>query len=154
LGAAIEGQVRVIADPPTNALIVIANARDFLAIKEVIRQLDLPRRQVFIETVILDVDVTAHDQLGTVSHAGSTIGQDGSVLLGGVKTSDVNSLDLVSSLSKTAGLFTGVLGSPLPGSQALFGKSVPSFAVLFRALADHSNAHLVSAPSIIAVDNV
>jgi len=154
LGAAIEGQVRVIADPPTNALIVIASARDFLAIKDVIRQLDLPRRQVYIETVILDVDVTAHDQLGTVSHAGSAIGQDGSVLFGGVKTSDVNSLDLVSSLSKTAGLFTGVLGSPLPGAAGLFGQSVPSFAVLFRALADHSNAHVVSTPSIIAVDNV
>jgi general secretion pathway protein D len=154
LGAAIEGQVRVIADPPTNALIVIANARDFLAIREVILQLDLPRRQVYIETVILDVDVTAHDQLGTVAHAGSTIGQDGSVLFGGVKTSDVNSLDLVGALSKTAGLFTGVLGSPLPGGSGLFGQSVPSFAVLFRAVADHSNAHVVSTPSIIAVDNV
>jgi general secretion pathway protein D len=154
LGAAIEGQVRVIADPPTNALIVIANARDFLAIKDVIRQLDLPRRQVYIETVILDVDVTAHDQLGTVSHAGTAIGQDGSMLFGGVKTSDVSSLDIVGALSKTAGLFTGVLGSPLPGTAGLFGQSVPSFAVLFRALADHSNAHVVSTPSIIAVDNV
>jgi general secretion pathway protein D len=157
LGAAIEGQVRVIADPPTNALIVTASARDFLALKDVIRQLDLPRRQVYIETEVVDVDVTANDQLGTVSHAGTAVGQGGSLLVGGVSASNASSVGTLQSVSQgglPAGLLTGLLGSALPGSQALFGQSIPSFAVLFRALADHSNARVVSAPSIIAVDNV
>jgi general secretion pathway protein D len=160
LGAAIEGQVRVIADPQTNALIVIASARDFLALKDVVHQLDLPRRQVYIETVVLDLDVTANDQLGTVSHAGTAVGQDGSLLVGGVSSSSASGASSVGTLQSLstgvlpAGLLTGLLGSALPGTQALFGQSIPSFAVLFRALADHSNARVVSTPSIIAVDNV
>ena len=155
LGAALEGQVRVIADPPTNSLIVMSSGRDFLAIKEVIRQLDLPRRQVYIETVILDVDVTDRTTLGAVSHGGTLAGgTDGPALFGGVETKDVNSLALLGSLQQATGLFAGLVGPALPGSQSLFGQSIPSFSVLFRAVADQSNVHVVSTPSIIAVDNI
>src|SRR5262249_13373804 len=54
-GAALEGQVRVVNDDPTNSLIVMSSGRDYLAIKDVIRKLDQPRRQIFIEALILEV---------------------------------------------------------------------------------------------------
>ena len=57
LGSALEGQVRVIADKATNSLIVMSSGRDFLAIKDVIHALDQPRRQVFIEAMILEVQL-------------------------------------------------------------------------------------------------
>src|SRR5262249_39156929 len=55
LGAALEGQVRVVNDDPTNSLIVMSSGRDYLAIRDVIRRLDQPRRQIFIEALILEV---------------------------------------------------------------------------------------------------
>ncbi|HEY0482172.1 MAG TPA: type II secretion system secretin GspD [Kofleriaceae bacterium] len=154
LGAALEGQVRVIADPPTNALIVMSSGRDFLAIKDVIKQLDLPRRQVYIEAVILEVDAGNDLTLGTAWHGGTQLGKDGAAVFSGVRTRDVNSITLLDSLQKVTGLFSGVLGPTLDGSPALFGQSIPSYAVLFQALAEQTHANIVSSPSIIAVDNV
>jgi general secretion pathway protein D len=152
LGAALEGQVRVIADPPTNSLIVMSSARDFFAIKDVIKQLDLPRRQVYIEAMIVEVDLGNDTTIGTDAHAvgGGNLGDGNStILLGGVETSDFNSTTLVSSLGKATGLFAGLI-SP----QTVLGQNIPSFALLFRALAVQSNANIISSPSIIAVDNV
>jgi general secretion pathway protein D len=36
----------------------------------------------------------------------------------------------------------------------VLGQSIPSYAVLFQAVAEQSSANIISAPSIIAVDNV
>jgi general secretion pathway protein D len=149
LSPTLEGQVRVIPDPPTNSLIVMSSGRDFLAIREVIRQLDLPRRQVYIEVLILEVDAGNDSALGTTFHGGQPR-DNGSVLYGGVKTGDVNTLKILDSVQSATGLFGGVIGS----SMTLLGQSIPSYAVLFQAVAERTNANIISAPSIIAVDNV
>jgi general secretion pathway protein D len=151
LGAVLEGQVRVIADPPTNALIVMSSGRDFLAIKDVIRQLDLPRRQVYIEAMILEVDLDSDRTLGAAGHGASSLsGGSGPLLLGGFETGDVNSTALLSTLSSGSGLFAGLI-SP---QTTLLGLNIPSYAALFHALADQTSSHVISTPSIIAVDNV
>jgi len=67
LGAALEGQVRVIGDKPTNSLIVMSTGRDFIAIKDVVRRLDHPRRQVFIEALILEVQIAKELDIGSSS---------------------------------------------------------------------------------------
>ncbi|HEY6173810.1 MAG TPA: secretin N-terminal domain-containing protein, partial [Kofleriaceae bacterium] len=155
LGAALDGPVRVIADPPTNSLIVMSSGRDFLAIKDVIKQLDLPRREVYLEVMILEVEASDDTTLGTTSHGGSPVGDqgggtDGAVLFGGVKTRDVNTITILDSLKNATGLFGGVTGPAM----TLLGQSIPSYAVLFQAVAAHTRANIISAPSIIAVDNV
>ncbi len=153
LGTAIQGQVRVIADPPTNALIVMSSGRDFLAIKDVIKQLDLPRRQVYIEAMILEVQIGTGLDIGTSSHAGVAVDDDSSLLIGGVQMPTLKSTN-VSTLASATGLVGGLVGSSIGGSAGeLLGKSIPSYAVLFQALASQSNTNVLSAPSIIALDN-
>jgi general secretion pathway protein D len=150
--AAVEGPVRVISDKSTNKLIVMASGRDFLAVRDVIRQLDVPRRQVYIEAMILEVQLGDGLDIGTSSH-GALPGTNGSLLLGGVQAPDLRSTRLDTLLSAT-GLIGGIIGKPLPvTSQALLGKTVPSYAVLFQALADTSRTNILSTMPIIVVDN-
>jgi general secretion pathway protein D len=153
LGTTIEGQVRVIADSPTNSLIVLSSGRDFFAIKDVIKQLDLPRRQVYIEALILEVNATNNTEVGTSGHAGK-LTDTSALLLGGIETSDVNSITIADSLGGATGLLGGLIGKAFAASDTLLGRSFPSFAVLFHAVADQSNTNVISAPSIIAIDNV
>jgi general secretion pathway protein D len=149
----LEGQVRVIADAPTNALIVMASGRDFLAVKDVIRQLDLPRRQVYIEAMIFEVNLDDIHELGAAGHAGTSIGTgSGPVLLGSVQN-DVNSLSLQSALTTPGGL-SGLLAGVVSPATSLLGLSIPSYTALFRALATSNHSNILSEPSIIAVDNV
>ncbi|MGE5183064.1 MAG: type II secretion system secretin GspD [Acidobacteriota bacterium] len=149
----LEGQVHVIADPKTNKLIVTSSGRDFLAIKDVIQQLDEPRRQVFIETVILDVQTSDGLDIGTSSHGALPTSNGNAVLIGGVQAGGVNTLDLKDTLASASGLVSGIVGSQLTSSTSLLGTSIPSYAVLFQALASQSNTNGVSTPSIIALDN-
>ncbi|HEX7704778.1 MAG TPA: type II secretion system secretin GspD [Kofleriaceae bacterium] len=152
LGAALEGQVKVTNDDPTNSLIVMSSGRDYLAIKEVIRRLDQPRRQVYIEALILEVSLNKELDLGTSSHGGLPVNNGGALVLGGVQTSTLKSLD-VASLASLTGLIGGLIGSPLTNSQTFLGTSIPSYAVLFQALATQDNTNVLSAPHVITIDN-
>ncbi len=150
--AAVEGPVKVISDKSTNKLIVMASGRDFLAIRDVIRQLDVPRRQVYIEAMILEVQVGSGLDVGTSSH-GTLPGTNGSLLVGGVQAPDLRSTRL-DTLLTASGLIGGIIGKPLPvASQSLLGKTVPSYAVLFQALADSARTNILSTMPIIVVDN-
>jgi general secretion pathway protein D len=149
---ALEGQARVIADKPTNKLIIMSTARDFIALKSILEDLDEPRRQVYIEATILEVGVTSGLDLGAAAHAGVPTKNGNAIVLGGVESESLNSTNL-STLANKAGLIGGLIGSPLTGSQTFLGMSIPSYAVLFQALAHNSNTNVLSAPSIIALDN-
>ncbi|HEX7840737.1 MAG TPA: hypothetical protein VF469_24840, partial [Kofleriaceae bacterium] len=155
LGASLEGQVRVIGDKPTNSLIVMSSGRDFIAIKDVVRRLDQPRKQVFIEALIMEVQLAKALDVGTSSHGGVPIGSGDSsaLVLGGVQTQQLRSISAAASLATATGLIGALIGSPLQGSQTILGTSIPSFGVLFQALATQDNSDILSAPHIIAIDN-
>ena len=150
-GTSLEGQVRIIGDKATNSLLVMASGRDFVAIKRVIKDLDLPRRQIFIEALILEVQLSKGLNLGSSSHGGLPI-DDGSLVLGGVQTPDLKSLNLTSLISAT-GLIGGLIGKPLANSQTVLGTSIPSYGILFQALATQDNTNILSTPHVIAIDN-
>jgi len=91
--------------------------------------------------------------LGAAAHGCTSTGRGTGVMFGGVETGTLNSTDLKDSLAGASGLIGGIVGPAIKGSDTLLGTSIPSYAVLFQALATHSNTNVVSAPSIIAVDN-
>lgn len=154
LAEGLDGRAQVVADKPTNKLIVVSSGRDFLAIKEVIKELDQPRRQVYIEALILEVSMGDENTFGASLHGGKSVGSgdDKSLLIGGIQNGTVNSANPKSLIGVT-GIVGGILGKTLPGSEALFGTSIPSFGVLIQAMAKRSNTNILSAPSIIALDN-
>lgn len=146
---AFEGQVRVTHDKPTNALVVVASVKDFFALKDVIQRLDTPRRQVFIEATIMEVQTDSSLDLGTSFHAGAI--QNGTLLLGGLQTPALRSID-PTSLASLTGLVGGALGELL-NTEEFFGISIPSFGVLVQALAASSNVNVLSTPHILTTDN-
>jgi general secretion pathway protein D len=153
LGASLEGQVRVMGDKPTNSLIVVSSGRDFIAIKDVVRRLDHARRQVFIEALILEVQLAKELDIGSSSHGGVPVDGSNALVLGGVQTPNLRSISAASSLATATGLIGGLIGSPLASSQTFLGTSIPSFGLLFQALATQDNTDILSAPHIIAIDN-
>ncbi len=156
LGEGIDGRAQVVADKPTNKLIVVSSGRDFLAIKEVIKELDQPRRQVYIEALILEVNMGNVTELGVSAHTGTSYtdsdGKTSAIGLGGTQLGNVSSAN-PSSIINATGLVGGLIGSTIPGVKDLLGQSIPSFGVLVQALANRTNTNVLSAPSIIALDN-
>jgi general secretion pathway protein D len=146
----LEGDAKVIADKGTNKLIVMSSGRDFIALKNIISELDEPRKQIYIEATILEV-VLENDLNFGVSEHGTVSSGNGSVVVGGVQTGGISSTS-VASLAGLTGLVGGWLG-PALGASSLLGTSFPSYGLVFQALGTNSNARILSAPSIIALDN-
>jgi general secretion pathway protein D len=60
----VEGQVRVVADEPNNALIVTTFPRNWPLIEDTIRKLDRTPKQVLIEVLVAEVGLNDENRLG------------------------------------------------------------------------------------------
>jgi general secretion pathway protein D len=149
--AAFEGQVRITHDQPTNSIVAVASVKDFLALRDVIRKLDVARPQVYIEANIVEIGVTNSTEYGTSWHGGADVG-DGNLVLGGVQHNRLASLN-VASIATSTGLIGGALGPLLDNAEQLLGTTIPSFGVLFNALANSDSLNILSSPHIITTDN-
>jgi general secretion pathway protein D len=153
-----EGDVRISSDKATNSLVILASGRDFITVRDLIRQLDQPRKQVFVEATILEISIDKTRKLGVAWHGGSTIqtGSDQSLLFGGSEPSqDVNSI--LFSPAALSGLAAGLRGPAIPGADKILGlppgTSVPSFGVFVQALQNNGDVNVVSMPHVLTTDN-
>lgn len=156
-----EGNIRVTTHEPTNALVITSSLHDYAALRRVIERLDRPRRQVFIEAVVMELSVTRSEQLGLSFHGGVpnvTGDGDGSLSLFGFNP--VSSLGFpagaLADQSTLSGLAVGVRGpnvdANIPGLGT--GVSLPGFGVVLNALATSGDVNVLSTPHIIAMNNV
>lgn len=156
-----EGEVKINADKATNSLVILSSSRDYATIRLVIADLDMPRRQVFIEAVIMDLDVTDSMNLGSSWHGGyqTDLGvgdQAGnSTFLGGFKPTDSLSFPK-SDPNLLQGLALGVRGPNLSGTETLLGAgvSIPAFGIVMNALTTSGASNVLASPHVIATDNV
>jgi general secretion pathway protein D len=151
-----EGEVRVTPDKSTNSLLVSASGHDYATLRLVIDKLDRPRRQVFIEAVIMDLSVSDTLDLGVSFHGGHSFGggaQD-PLLVGGFKAQNSMSLPLNTDLLE--GSAVGMRAGEIPGTQTLLGTgaSIPAFGVVLNALATAGKTNIMATPHILATDNV
>jgi general secretion pathway protein D len=143
----LDGPVRLTADPATNALLVSAGPGDWETLLAVITDLDTPRRQVFVEAIILEATVEKTKALGievrgTVS-SGDMLGL-GQVNLGTLGTAAADPTSLPGLILAAASDRTVTL----PG-----GEEVPAHSVLLTALQTDGDLNVLSAPNIVTTDN-
>lgn len=159
--AQLEGGVSIGADETTNALIITASAKDYKTlVDELISKLDIPRRQVYLEAIVMELEVEKKGQAGVTGYGGA--GNSTVLGFGGVGSRDFNAL---SGLFSPTGFFTspGILGGLLSrdtvtidvpsasgGSTTL---SIPAFAAFMNFLQTYRDFNIVSMPNILTLDN-
>jgi general secretion pathway protein D len=147
------GDVKVTADKVSNALIVLASGSDFATIQRLVDKLDRPRRQVFVEAVILEVDLQDEKQFGISAHAAipyKTSDGTGYIPIGS-ETGRISSFS-PSSLVQLGGFLTGLVG-PTSAQLSAVLPGIPSISVLVQALQTSSDVNVISTPHILASDN-
>jgi general secretion pathway protein D len=149
-GTLFEGAIAVTAYEPSNALVITSSLHDYTALRKVIERLDAPRKQVFIEAVVMELGIERSSELGFSFHGGAgNFPTDGSLSLFGFNAP--SSIDITQ--NNLTGLALGVRGPTIENSQQLVGFSVPGFGVVVTALAQSGDADVLSTPHIIAIDN-
>jgi general secretion pathway protein D len=129
-----EGRVKITPDIASNSLLIFADREKMRMIDQVLLQLDRPRVQVAIEATIAEVSLSEGLEYG-VQYALKSL-QNGN---------ERSSAGFSHAASQ-------VLGRILPGFNALLGPAQDPRAIL-SALSTRTSVRVLSAPSVVALDN-
>jgi general secretion pathway protein D len=151
--AQLSGGVKISADPATNSLIIISNPQDYQVIKNVIQQLDIRRRQVYVQAVIAELSLNGSKQLGVDLNAIPNL-YSGGTNVGAVSNMGAGSQILPTTTSplgpfSQSGISMGVIN----GTITLNGVTYPNIVAFINALETNSEANVLSTPNILATDN-
>lgn len=159
--AVIKGDnLQITADKSTNSLIIIAEKTDYIILESIIKKLDIPRTMVYVECLIMEVNIDKNFNLGTEWTVGQQTTIDG-------KSAGVGlGFDGGSSYSNIAGMAGASVAAPgvstLPAGFALgvFSESITIGDVIFPSLGAVINSYkkdeevkILSTPQILTTDN-
>jgi len=159
----VSEKVKIKADKATNSLIIMAEKEDYLVLENIIKKLDIPRAMVYIEALIMEVNVDKDFRLGTewaVGGEASYKGTDGVVgggFSGGASGGDsgydnsglVTNTGIPVPIPLPGGFSMGVMGEAIEIGNLIF----PSISAMIQAYKKDKDVHILSTPQILTTDN-
>ena len=140
-GAKPQEQLRIVADPATNSLIIYGTAQEFQNVKNILKDLDTIPRQVLLDTMIAEVTLSDTQSLGIEYEIlsknkpaifGQAFGSGGAIRSG------------IFPPTTTAGQFGN-------GISGIIGTN--DLRVFINALMADSRVKVLSSPTVLATDN-
>ncbi|MCK5100465.1 MAG: type II secretion system protein GspD, partial [Desulfobacteraceae bacterium] len=140
----ISKDVRITADKATNSLIIMADKEDYPVLEKVIEKLDIPRSMVYIECLIMEVNINKGLNIGTEWRVGSDIHDDSKILFSGFSQGQTPNF-----FPNPNGFSVGVLGQAINVGGVIF----PSVGAVAQAYRNDKDVHILSTPQILTTDN-
>jgi len=153
----ISKEVQIVADKATNSLVIKAKKHDYLVIEDIIKKLDIPRTMVYIEALIMEVNVDKEFRLG-VEWLGmedfTYNGRKGGYFAGSGGAGGVGDYSGIKGLSGIppslpSGFSLGVVGEAITIGNVVF----PNVAAILQAYQKDSDVNILQTPQILTTDN-
>jgi len=136
-----EGQIRLSADPATNSLVIQASKEAYETLIQVIEKLDIPRPQVLVEALIMEVDITNDFELGF---------NFGYRILNNTIDLNLSGQDAISTLASPLALLTKTTITTNDDGSESNGQT---FVARMQAAARDNRIKILSSPHILTSDN-
>jgi general secretion pathway protein D len=148
---AISKDVKITADPETNSLIITASKEEYGVIEDVIKKLDIPRRMVYLEALIMEVDTTKNFEVGVEWITGGIFADGTGQAVSGFSDSNFGLIGGIDgeNPSLASGFSFGVLKQGIK----IGGITFPNIAAVLRAFKNDSAVDIISTPQILTTDN-
>lgn len=154
---ALGKEISITADKSTNSLVVYAKPDDYSAIEDMIRKLDIPRKQVFLEALIMEVSPNEEFRFGSEWQALEDVGHPFSgdarvgVIGGSQNSGDLDSLfgGEGGGIGLGSGFSLGLLGEEIAIGDYIF----PSLGILIRAVEGLDSVNVLSKPQLLTLNN-
>lgn len=148
-----QNEIKVSPDKMTQSLVISASPQDYITFKKVVESLDVPRDQVFIEAMILEVALNRDNNFGT-----SFVSASNGI---GLPSASGALTDLLSGnpLAGAGGLILGFKsGAQKADVEVGSGDNKKTFHVnslngLVELIQGNSDANVIATPKIVALDN-
>ncbi len=147
--------VRITADKATNSLIIMAGKEDYQVLEDIIKQLDIPRAMVYIESLIMEVNVNMGFSLGVQWRAlGEVSYNDREGAFGGAFSGGRDAIDEQTIAEPGSGNFAlGVIHGAIDIVTSQGTITVPNITAIVQALESERDVHILSTPQILTTDN-
>jgi general secretion pathway protein D len=158
--AELEGGVKVTPDKATNSLIIVASSNDYETLVGVIKKLDIRRRQVYVEALIMEITLDKARDLG-VEFRGAVqtgSGDNKGAIIGGTNFDFAGNVNQLFGALATGNplIFggTGLIAGGIAGSVTLpDGTKIPAITAVLRAAQTRDNINILSSPHLLTLDN-
>jgi len=150
----LEGPVNISADKSTNSLIIVGAPADFELVKDVIQKLDVRRRQVYVETTIIEMGLARQRELGFEFQAANLDqleGNTATIAIGGTNFGTIGNamVNGPAALATTNGLAVAAV----KGTFTFKGIEYLNIGALLHAVQTDADVNVLSTPNILTTDN-
>ncbi len=151
----ISRDVKVMADAETNSLIITAPREEYQVLEGVIKKLDIPRRMVYMEALIMEVHVNKSFEIGVQwGGAGNFADETGQMFSGFSGNPEPNQYNVLNGLKADppvlpAGFTFGVMKQGVKIGNVYF----PNLGAVMRAYKNDSDVNIIATPQVLTTDN-
>jgi general secretion pathway protein D len=152
----VSKDVQIVADKATNSLVITAKKHDYLVLEDIIKKLDIPRSMVYLEALIMEVNVDKEfrlgvEWLGMEDFTYDSGGKQGGFFAGSGGINDYGNVQGLSGVPPTlpSGFSLGVFGEAIQIGDVVF----PNLGAIFQAYQKDSDVNIISTPQILTTDN-
>jgi len=149
----LSDKVKIMADNATNSLIIMADKEDYPVLEEVISKLDIPRAMVYIECLIMEVNVTRGLNIGTEWKTFQDFGSDSTAVFSGFGGTGDSGYSNISGASESGSLPEGFSVGVLGDSFSIGGVTFPDIQAIVAAYQSDKDVHIISTPQILTTEN-
>jgi general secretion pathway protein D len=149
--------VRITADTSDNAIVVYSNQEDYRVIERSLREIDRPRLQVAINATVAEVTLTDALEFGvqyffTNNHNGNSVSLTSPLPGTSSLTAPPSGTTGVDATAVVQAAVQPFLQQVLPGLNLILGPQAEP-RVILSALSTLTDVRVLSAPSVVAMDN-
>ena len=143
-----ERKITITPDKATNSLVVTAIPEDYQALVEVIKRLDIPRRQVYVEAAVIEISLEKTRDLGVEFRSTTDPTQNSSKLgFGGT------GFGLIEQAATDPLGISGLAIGIVEGTVTFGGQQFLNIGALIQAIERTSDVNVLSTPHLLTTDN-
>ncbi len=147
------GDVRLVADKTTNAVMITADPSDMAAVNGIIDKLDIRRRQVLVEALIVEVSANAAQQFGIEWRGLSNFNAPGRHVFGGTNFTPQGGANIGGVAANPLNPGNGLVVGLVDGTITFGGQTFLNIGALARALESKADTNVLSTPNLLTMDN-
>ena len=145
---AFSKDVKMVADVATNSLIITGSREEYQVVEDVVKKLDIPRRMVYLEALIMEVRVDKSFDVGVQWATG-----DNNTVVGFSGNPDTP-YDSLKGLTTSPGtLPPGFSLGVLKQGISIGGVRFPNLGAVVTAFKNDSDINVIATPQILTTDN-
>ncbi len=151
---AISKAVKIMPDEETNSLIINADKNEYAVLKDVIEKLDIPRRMVYLEALILEVNTSKDFQVGVEWALGGEFEDGTGQVTSGFTSNSDSPFNVLGGIGENSPpSISGVTLGVIKQGINIGGITFPNIGAVLRAFRDDSDINIISTPQILTTDN-